>query len=642
VDFAALHEHRDLRLLDFAKPQEAPRTPPLAIELPIHLDTLSLHREAKPAPDSIAFTDEPSPLSPPSDLPVLGKVTHCIAGKELVLERVLSLDEDLFLHDHTFVSSGSKPVAERIAIVPLTMSLEFAAEAASVLAPEMVLVGFENVRGRRWIHVTGVGQELLRIDVYREQSDRDTSERRFRVTLTFDGNTCFTADVLFATVYPSCSQGNFADPGDAGAWPFTPEQIYDERIMFHGPRFHGITNLGQMGNPASTAILTVLPKDQLFASKPSPVLLSDPCLLDAMGQTFGLWAAAHGEIILPIGVERIEFFRPPAEPGQELLLRLEVTAYDPDTRQIRCNMQAEDASGNVHIRMRGWTDWMLNWPENYVHSIRLPEYYTLAREVTLPGMPEDAVCTMVRREDFKNIDRSWAAAHFLHQQECSALAALSTAEGGDASQHDRDLVYGLAGSKDAIRLWWARRSGGAMPHPSDFCINHDAAGQPYLEPAGDPSLPRISCAHSEGAFVTIAAEGACGVDIEPASRDADGILSQFASAEEIALLDQLAAVEPEQLWALRLWCAKEAVSKVLGTGFQGQPKAFQAIDGDPSGGFLMAHLPTGRRFVVYTSRLEDYIMAYTSASLAIAMTEDLSSTSANSTVSLSSATGEQL
>jgi acyl transferase domain-containing protein len=636
LDFAPLHEHRALRVLDFATPREAPPPPPLGIPLLIHCDSLSAHRAIRenetPAADipaapaaSEAPLVEPAavpsrPVTPERPLPILGAVTRQVAGKELAIERALSLDEDLFLHDHLFVSSGSKPVAERIAIVPLTMSLEFAAEAACLLAPECVLVGFEHVRGRRWIHVKGTGNEVLRTEVVLEHEDLETSVRKFRVTHTFDGQLCFSVLALFAPAYRQDLQLDFADPGDAGPWSYTPEQVYGERIMFHGPRFQGITNLGQMGNPASTAILTVLPKDQLFASKPEPELLCDPCLLDAMGQSFGLWAAAHGEVILPIGVEKIEVYGPPAPPGTELLLRLEVISCDPDTRQIRCNMQVEDATGFVHVRMAGWTDWLLNWPENYFLSMRLPEWHTLSQEVMLPGMPPDAVCTLVRRDDFHNVEVGWAASLFMHTQECAALAAAEgTTALGDPFQRGRDVVYGLAGVKDAVRIWWARQYGGAMPHPSEFCVSHDDAGQPYLQPAGDPSLPCISCAHSEGTFLAVAATTAAGVDLEPVTRDAPAILSEFATEEEIALLDHLAASDPDALWALRLWCAKEAMSKLLGTGLQGRPKDFLAIDGDPGGGFLMHHLPSGSRFVVYTSRLENYILAYTSATLAASM-----------------------
>jgi acyl transferase domain-containing protein len=626
VDFTPLHEHRALRVLDFNKPQPAPQPPPLAIPLPIHLDTLSVHRTAKRSgekaakapPVAAAVPEVRRPVTPERALPVLGEVKHCVAGKELVLERVLSLEEDLFLHDHLFVSSGPKPVAERIAIVPLTMSIEFAGEAASLLAPDLVLVGFENVRGRRWIHVKGTGNELLRIDVALDKDDPETGVRRFRCTHTFEGQVCFSVTAVLAPAYRHDLQLDFADPGDAGAWPYTAEQVYGERLMFHGPRFQGITGLGQMGNPASTVILTVLPKDQLFASKAQPELLADPCLMDAMGQTFGLWACAQGETILPIGVEKIELYGPPPAAGMELLLRLEITACEPDVRQMRCNMQVEDANGVVHVRMRGWTDWMQHWPETYATSMRLPEYHTISQEVVLPGMPEDAVCMMVCREDFKNVEVGWAASLFLHSQECAALmAADGSVKSPDSASRGRDLVYGLAGTKDAVRAWWARRHGGVMPHPSEFCVNHDALGQPYLEPADEPSLPRITCAHSEGAFISIACEAACGVDLEPVTRDAQAILGTFAAAEEIALLDQLAAAAPEETWALRLWCAKEAMSKVLGTGLQGRPKDFLAIDGDPSGGLLLHHVPTGSRYIVYTARLEDFVLAYTTAALAV-------------------------
>jgi phosphopantetheinyl transferase len=90
-----------------------------------------------------------------------------------------------------------------------------------------------------------------------------------------------------------------------------------------------------------------------------------------------------------------------------------------------------------------------------------------------------------------------------------------------------------------------------------------------------------------------------------------------------------------------LWCAKEALSKLLGSGFQGQPKAFLAIEGDPSGGLLMHHVPTGSRFVVYTSRLEQHILAYTSAALAVVAAEEVAASSKGSTIGLLSASGEQ-
>jgi hypothetical protein len=81
----------------------------------------------------------------------------------------------------------------------------------------------------------------------------------------------------------------------------------------------------------------------------------------------------------------------------------------------------------------------------------------------------------------------------------------------------------------------------------------------------------------------------------------------------MGLIEQLASVQPQEAWPTRLWCAKEAVSKLLGTGLQGRPRDFVARDAEGDGRLLIEHAPTGKQFVVYTAWIEEYIVAYTSA-----------------------------
>jgi hypothetical protein len=93
------------------------------------------------------------PADPPAEaaLPVLGQVTHFVPRQELVLLRTLDLAEDLYLSDHVFVHAPHKPARDCLPVLPLTMSMEFAAEAAALLCPGLGLIGFEKVRGKRWI-----------------------------------------------------------------------------------------------------------------------------------------------------------------------------------------------------------------------------------------------------------------------------------------------------------------------------------------------------------------------------------------------------------------------------------------------------------------------------------------------------------
>src|SRR5690606_23776222 len=103
----------------------------------------------------------------------------------------------------------------------------------------------------------------------------------------------------------------------------------------------------------------------------------------------------------------------------------------------------------------------------------------------------------------------------------------------------RQLIVSRAAAKDAARLWWSRRYGTALPYPDQLLINRTESGQPYLEPFGDPSLPSISIAHTENVAIAVAAEAAVGIDLEPIHAKAHEILPQFATTEEINLLEGL-------------------------------------------------------------------------------------------------------
>ena len=119
-----------------------------------------------------------------------------------------------------------------------------------------------------------------------------------------------------------------ADSAGDGPWPITAEQVYSERFMFHGPAFQCVAGLGTLGNPGATGALAVRARDRLFASVPDPLLLTDPCVMDGVGQVVGLCAKMNGLCVLPIGVDRVEFYCPPPPPGTTVPIRIEVVELD--------------------------------------------------------------------------------------------------------------------------------------------------------------------------------------------------------------------------------------------------------------------------------------------------------------------------
>jgi acyl transferase domain-containing protein len=486
-----LFVHRTVRTLDLAHPQPAPE--PSRFAVPLRIDWSPLKHEN--AQRRVATRDLPEPAQ---RMPVLGRVLHHVPEQEIVIDRTLDLQEDLYLLDHLFVHAECKPVEERLPILPLTMSLEFAAEAAALLSPGLGLIGFENVRGQRWIGLRDCSRTDLRIESRVESFDSDTEVQRVRCTIFFEEQASFTATVLFAPAYRRDIDEPIADSSGNGPWPLRIEQFYGERLTFHGPRFHTLTALHTFGNPGASGALKAMPRDQLFASHPDPLLLTDPCLMDGMGQLVGLWADLHGYFILPVGVDKVEFYGPPPPVGTICPVRMDVVACDPVIRQVRFNIELEDGTGAICARFQGWTDWLFICAERYRKATSWPLCHVLSEEIALPGLREGSVAMRLTREDFTGANLEWAARLFLHSSEMPFYWQ------ADSNQRRRQLLIERAAVKDAVRVWWARKYATAMPHPAEFAVEYDEQGRPYLLPGDDPSLPHIRITQTADGAVAIA------------------------------------------------------------------------------------------------------------------------------------------
>jgi phosphopantetheinyl transferase len=70
------------------------------------------------------------------------------------------------------------------------------------------------------------------------------------------------------------------------------------------------------------------------------------------------------------------------------------------------------------------------------------------------------------------------------------------------------------------------------------------------------------------------------------------------------------AAEQREEWALRLWCAKEAAAKSLGTGLNGQPQRFAVTELTPDGNTAVVE-NVGRRIEVALRRHNDIVIGLT-------------------------------
>jgi hypothetical protein len=512
LDLAPLFEHRALHDLDIANPQPAPKRSRTSI--PLRMDWSPLKEQSEKRVEKSRPTGQPAsdfgeanPASLPdfdlpteaARMPVFGRVTHFVPDQELKIERALDLDEDLYLADHLFVYAPCKPVCECLPVLPLTMSMEFVAEAAAILAPGQGLIGFEDVRGSRWIGLRDRCSDTIVIESRVESFDPETGVRRVRGAIVFEGKPSFSATVLFAESYRQDLQLELADTSGDGRWPFSLEDVYGDHRMFHGPAFHTVAALHALGNPGASGALKAMPRDRLFASHPEPLLLTDPCLMDGVGQFVGLLTQAFNHHILPIGVEKIEFYAPPPAAGVLVPIRAEVIACDPDARQFRFNLELEDGEGGVWARLAGWTDWMLTWQDRYHDACRNPYRYLLAEEIALPQLPTDGVCMSVMREAFTGVDLDWFARLCLHSREFPAYWEQS-------KELRRRTILSRAAVKDAVRLWWSRKYGSPLIHPAEFAVGQDSHGRFYVEANEELALPQISLTYTADGAVAIASD----------------------------------------------------------------------------------------------------------------------------------------
>jgi len=212
------------------------------------------------------------------------------------------------------------------------------------------------------------------------------------------------------------------------------------------------------------------------------------------------------------------------------------------------------------------------------------------------------------RESLRDIPLDWVARLYLHSEEMPDYRQLA-----EHRHRQREWLMGRVTAKDAARVWLrAARRPGRPPASSTFVIRYDAEGRPFVESTtGFDPLPQISISHCAKAAVAVAGDLPLGIDIEPASSSPLDLWGQFTTSSERQMFAEFFDAQPNEFWATRLWCAKEAVGKAMGTGLGGRPRDFEATAASADGRIEICHRPTGENFTVSTDRSDTLLLAVT-------------------------------
>ena len=144
--------------------------------------------------------------------------------------------------------------------------------------------------------------------------------------------------------YPTGAALRRAGPGQAAAHARTrPQEMFEQRLMFHGPGFQGIADDGPGGR-------------RWHARRRSPTSTTPGSLLDNLGKLIAYWAIDRGgvgEAALPTGVLGVEHFGPQPAPGTPVRCDIRVVELQRDL--IRADGVLVLPDGTVWRRVRGWT-----------------------------------------------------------------------------------------------------------------------------------------------------------------------------------------------------------------------------------------------------------------------------------------------
>ncbi|BBA36100.1 4'-phosphopantetheinyl transferase [Methylocaldum marinum] len=566
-----------------------------------------------PAPPSAA-PERAAPNEEPGGQPVLpfiGRILEHAPGQSIAVERWLTLDEDLHLADHAFVHApGVKPLFACLPVVPMTLSLEILAEAAACLAPGHGLIGFEEVKATRWIELADTDRLRLRITAQVEQWDgaRNTAHIAAAIHVENHAAPAIQARVLFAPHYRLDLELHFTELADAYLYPRTTEEIYRDRHLFHGPVYQSLVGRIVLGDRGAAGELLVKAPEIMFRSIREPQFLTEPALLDAVGQLIGIWAMQRERYVFPISIGKLELYRPTPAPGTQCPVLIEITRDE--GKLLVADVEIQDGAGAVWMRIKDWTDWKFRWEKRLLNFRRLPTRYLLSHALDLPSLPPSASCRMISSEDIAGFDTGLLARFCLHLDEMHAFTDL-----GSNTPGQKHWLLGRIAAKDAVRDWLARQSGTEeMLHPAALIVRNGEQGRPEVATSADATqLPQISISHSDNRAIAIAHAGAVGVDIEPIRPRQSSFVETMAGESERSLFGILGGDSDE--WATRIWCAKEAAAKFLGLGMNGSPKAYEVQAIGENGLIHILHRDSGRTAAVRTVRREEFVIAYVGSSI---------------------------
>ncbi|MBP5511354.1 MAG: polyketide synthase dehydratase domain-containing protein [Kiritimatiellae bacterium] len=637
VDLTPLHLHRDRRELDLDRPLLSvsapdPNTVKLAQPFPsFHVFSpsdeflTSSHATPEETRKAMPVLRDRRPLEFGADFPMLAhaEIIQEEPGVSLEVRKTLSLDDYPFLCDNAIGTSQlsyAEPSLRGLTVLSMISGLELMAEAARKIVPKRRIAEVGNLRAQRWI---GFTSRTLSVTIRSERTDwKDSSLTAVRVQLREDTpNNAYTSPVMEATILfaagvptpPIAKPSPLPQPRPVN---WTPHDIYPDRL-FQGPSLQIIQHVDLWSMGGIDFEVKVPRREGTVRYTRMPLFSVWPLLLDGVVSAFSLWRSHEkfaGAISLPFRCRRITFHTLSFQEGATLRGYLRLKAVTP--RSHVSDIQVSDGKGNLLIEFRACEELCERVPPEYQQFILRPseKFITHPLPLDLLGNPKVPVAASFA----SNIPVAIFEPHQELWLKALAGVLLSETEREEWSEMQGstsrrlEWLFGRAVAKEATRRFLAKYHQ-AHWTGADIPIWADDSGKPH--PLGawrehtNVQLD-LSITHTQNLIVAaVIANGHIGIDVEQLGRNLTEEFTRGVFTQEELELAAKTGEGPDMI--LRFWCAKEALSKALGTGIRFSPLDLRILSVDVVSGKTEMELKgqwleafksfRGRKSLVYTS-----------------------------------------
>ncbi len=553
-----------------------------------------------PITEDFHSDDDPSPFRngghPPEIAtpgPWAGEVVTIVEGSEAVSRITLDASGDPVAEHHTLGGrriSAVHPEWRGLPVLPFSVMTEMIAEAAARLVPGRILVALREVRAHRWIRYEDRPVTLevrARVEPGTPGSVAVSIHNRGPAgamkpieAAVFDGVAVFGSDRPEPPVAPPF---HLEDPGTCR---FTPESIYGDQWLFHGPALRAVVGIGPIAMGGIEGTLRILPLAPLLrGGEGAGGLLTDPIVLDNFTHLLGGWGldwlANDGDVIFPLRMGELAIYGEAPPEGSDVSCRISIR--ERERHRVGVDAEIVGPDGRTWMAIRGWEDWRFHWPGRYRDGFRHPDRTFLGEPLETPGRPDAMGVWM---EPPADMGRPVWRDVLEHVQLGPDERAAYLAEPGPDLRRTHRLWGRIAAKEAARRLWLAE---GLPPtYPADLIVERGLLGRPFLRSRLQPwrdDLPAVSIAHVDGVAVALACldpSARVGIDVEPIVERTPGFEAMaFLPGERAILGDRVGTDRAE--WSARLWCAKEAAAKATGLGFVDGPSGTEVVAIDRDG-----------------------------------------------------------